>query len=588
METRNGHWHFTVSSATTGDREEIYRLRHRVYATELGQHSENSEERLTDPLDTFNTYIVAKAEDRIVGFISITPPNMGSYSIDKYFSRDEVPVPFDDSLYELRILTVLPAYRGSRLAAALMYAALRWVEVRGGKNVVVIGRVEFLDFYIKTGLRMTGKRATSGALTFELLTASIKDVRKTVERFNSNGANLDLWLGLDDGASQYEPEACFHGGAFFDAIGREFDDLSRIDDVISADVLDAWFPPSPLVSETLRNHLEWALKTSPPTASEGLVAALAHARGLNEASVLTGAGSSSLIFLALRQWLSSSSRALLLDPSYGEYSHVLENVVQCSVNRLPLARTNGYAVDLDLLQEELRNGYDLLVLVNPNNPTGQHVPRSDLEPFLRRVPSRTLVWLDEAYLDYVGADESLERFAAGSDNVVVCKSMSKVYALSGLRVGYLSGSVARMEELRRITPPWAVGLPGQLSAVKALQDPEYYAGRYRETHALRSKLAAELRTIGGVDVLEGVINSVLCHLPTECPSAEEVVERCRSHNLFIRNVGETSPAVGPNVVRVAVKDAETNRRIAAVLREVVGNGQSTSTPVEGIRLAVKG
>ena len=135
---------------------------------------------------------------------------------------------------------------------------------------------------------------------------------------------------------------------------------------------------------------------------------------------------------------------------------------------------------------------------------------------------------------------------------------------------------------------WICWLRKGTPSVRALQDREYYAGRYRETHALRSQLAAELRTIGGVDVLEGATNSVLRRLPTECPSAEEVVERCRSHNLFIRNVGETSPAVGPNVVRAAVKDAETNRRIAAVLREVVGNGQSTSTPVEGIRLAVKG
>ena len=161
----------------------------------------------------------------------------------------------------------------------------------------------------------------------------------------------------------------------------------------------------------------------------------------------------------------------------------------------------------------------------------------------------------------------------------------KVYALSGLRVGYLCGSPARIEELRRLTPPWAVGLPGQIAGVRALQDPEYYAGRYRATHAFREQLAEALRSIEGIDVLEGVTNSLLCHLPTRGLSAQEVLERCRTHGLFVRNVGATSATVGPGVIRVAVKDAATNRRIAAVLWEVVGNRLSASATVDGIRLS---
>ena len=106
----------------------------------------------------------------MVGFISVTPPDGASYSVDKYFSRHEVPVPFDDGLYELRILTVAEPYRGGLVAPALTYAALRWVEERGGRDVIAIGRVDLLYMYVKAGLTPTGKRAQSGALTFELLT----------------------------------------------------------------------------------------------------------------------------------------------------------------------------------------------------------------------------------------------------------------------------------------------------------------------------------------------------------------------------------------------------------------------------------
>ena len=100
----------TVALATDCDMNDIFRLRHEVYARELGQHPENVDGRLTDPLDEFNSYIVAKSNGLIAGFISITPPGNGSYSVDKYFRRDDVPAPFDEGLYELRLLTVARAF----------------------------------------------------------------------------------------------------------------------------------------------------------------------------------------------------------------------------------------------------------------------------------------------------------------------------------------------------------------------------------------------------------------------------------------------------------------------------------------------
>jgi len=226
------------------------------------------------------------------------------------------------------------------------------------------------------------------------------------------------------------------------------------------------------------------MRTSPPTAVEGLIETIARVRGVNSENILPGGGSSDLIFRSLRHWLGPESHALILDPTYGEYAHVLERVVGCTVDRLPLSRRDHYAVDLDRLAAALRDGYDLVVLVNPNSPTGAHLPREALESLLTGVPAMTRVWVDETYVEYAGPGESLERFAARSENVVVCKSMSKVYALSGARVAYLCAGAHQLEALRAITPPWVVSLPAQLAAVRALQDPDYYAARYAETKNL--------------------------------------------------------------------------------------------------------
>src|SRR5262247_2911816 len=95
------------------------------------------------------------------------------------------------------------------------------------------------------------------------------------------------------------PPACYHGGAFFEAVGEEFDALERLSTVISADVLDAWFPPAPAVTDAIQKHLPLLLRTSPPTSCAGLVCAIARARGVEPANILAGGGSSDLIFLAL-------------------------------------------------------------------------------------------------------------------------------------------------------------------------------------------------------------------------------------------------------------------------------------------------
>ena len=282
---------------------------------------------------------------------------------------------------------------------------------------------------------------------------------------------------------------CYHGGAFFDAIGDEFDHLERRHQIINADVLDAWFDPSPKVVAALSEDLPWLLRTSPPTQCDGLTRVVARMRGVPEDCILPGAGSSDLIFLALRHWLTADSRVLILDPMYGEYAHVLEKVIRCHVDRLTLPRENNYRVDLDELVELAQRDYDLIILVNPNSPTGQHIPRSELEKVLHRVPPATLVWVDETYVEYAGPRQSLEPFAVTRENVVVCKSMSKVYALSGVRAAYLCGAERIIAALRSISPPWAVSLPAQVAAIAALQDADYYAARWMETHQLRDSLA---------------------------------------------------------------------------------------------------
>lgn len=559
-----------VKIADPADLRRIYRARHDVYALELQQHAPNPRSELTDALDAHNVYLCVNRGDELAGFVSITSPG-GRYSIDKYLSRDQVPLLFDDRLFEVRLLTVLPERRGRIVALLLMFAALQWIESQGGERVIAIGRVEVLNLYQKLGLQPLGQRVRCGAVSFELMTATTTELRRSnaeCARIFRRAIEQVDWQ-LDMPPDMHAPDEknsrakCFHGGAFFDAIGADFSDLSRRKQVINADVLDAWFPPAPGVIKALRQHLPWLARTSPPTDCGGLIDTIATARGVDRDCILPGAGSSDLIFRALRTWLSRRSRVLILDPMYGEYSHLLEQVIGCHVDRLTLRRANQYDVDLDVLESKLRaSRYDLLVLVNPNSPTGRYVGGAKLSSSLARVGASVgRIWIDETYIEYVGAAEhSLERFAAASRNIFICKSMSKVYALSGMRAASLCGPAREIASLRAITPPWVIGLPAQVAAVEALRDPQYYAQRYRQTHALRESLRRSLQELG-LDVIDGCANFLLTHLPPDAHSAATIVQACRDRGVFVRDASCMGRSLGDRAVRLAVKGPGEQRRI---------------------------
>ena len=199
----------------------------------------------------------------------------------------------------------MPPFAGSRRAAA-RGSCHRPQEIR--------------HIHLRVGLKPTGQDVQSGAVTYGLLHGTLSDVHAALPGVRPILDRVQLEMSWRIGVAYHTPAACYHGGKFFEAVGDEFQTLDRLDSVISADVLDAWFPPSPKAIAAIERHLPQMLRTSPPTGCEGLIRTIARVRGVRPECILPGAGSSELIFLALRHWLTADSRVLILDPSYGEYA----------------------------------------------------------------------------------------------------------------------------------------------------------------------------------------------------------------------------------------------------------------------------
>lgn len=509
-------------------RENIYHARYGVYSSELGQHPKNEEGTLKDSTDAYNVYIVATRQGVLQGFIAITPPGF-----HKGLQRHGV-TPAHHASHELRLLTVLPGCRGQRIGSALMYAAARYVAASGGTHLEALARKEVLPAYIRRGMTVVSNDAVvSGKVEFVHVQSHMEDLHAIMPP----GFKWNLPFGVS------RASACVHGGLHLESIQHHG---------IHADVLDAWFPPAPDVIRAVAEHPN-DIRVTPPTHAPELLEALSATRKLNPSYILLGAGSSDLIYRCFFTWLSPASRVLLLDPTYAEYEHVLR-IIGCQVTKLHLDASNGYV----LTPQHIPPGeYDLVVLCNPNSPTGVW---SDLAPVLDKFTTRTRIWVDETYVDYAGA-QSLEGLVDTHPHLVVCKSMSKAYALSGLRVGYVYSHPTNLDAVRARSPPWTVSRPAQRAAIAALHSSEYYAEKYEETHALRRSLEEFLRKLEWSVVPGSCANFVMTRPPPHI-CARDIVETCARSAVYLRLIDDRT-------IRIAVKGHLTQQKVMTTLEDAV-------------------
>jgi histidinol-phosphate/aromatic aminotransferase/cobyric acid decarboxylase-like protein len=350
-----------------------------------------------------------------------------------------------------------------------------------------------------------------------------------------------------------------HGGAFWGDIGY---DIKRLGTVVRADVMDAWFPPCPGVMDLF--HLAGAdlIATSPPENSQPLLSALAVSRGLPEESLRAAGGSSEFIYHSLPYFAVDATRVVVLDPTYVEYLHVANSLLDLPVFAIPLDEDFDAAELVDSIISALLPG-DLLILVNPNSPTGTFIPRSEMARLIDRLPEGVKLWMDETYMEYVGSHESCEALAAARPGVVVCKSMSKVYALSGLRVAYLVGHPDGMDELSRMIPPWSVSLPAMMAAIIALREVRHYKMYYEATESNRLDFADRLRGIG-CRVWPSTINCLLTKPPDDAPKVSRILKKLVAEGIYLRDASAMG-ASAEGWLRITVRGQSDNARVLHAL-----------------------
>ena len=310
-----------------------------------------------------------------------------------------------------------------------------------------------------------------------------------------------------------------------------------------------------------------------PSAAHDLAAreavAARHGRRPDEVLVLAGSAEGFALLPTLRPRL-----AAVLHPGFTEPEAALRD------GGVPVARVLTDAADGHRLHPHaVPAAADLVVVGNPTNPTGVLHPADDVRALA--APGR-VVLVDEAFADAVpGETESL----AGEPGPLVFRSLTKTWALAGLRAGYALGSPELLARLARSRPPWPVSTPA-LEAVIACCEPAAVAQAYEAAVRLAGRRAAQAAALGavpGVTVLPGRAPYLLLRLPDG--QGERVRAELRAAGIAVRR-GDTFPGLDADHIRVAVRPAEAVARLVSALAAAVDRRKATLPQPDRVKVAL--
>ncbi|HDC5558112.1 TPA: histidinol-phosphate transaminase [Staphylococcus aureus] len=230
------------------------------------------------------------------------------------------------------------------------------------------------------------------------------------------------------------------------------------------------YGPSPKVKEAISSHLD-ELYYYPETGSPTLKEAISKHLNVDQSRILFGAGLDEVILMISRAVLTPGDTIVTSEATFGQYYH---NAIVESANVIQVPLKDG-GFDLEGILKEVNEDTSLVWLCNPNNPTGTYFNHESLDSFLSQVPPHVPVIIDEAYFEFVTAEDYPDTLALQQkyDNAFLLRTFSKAYGLAGLRVGYVVASEHAIEKWNIIRPPFNVTRISEYAAVAALEDQQY-------------------------------------------------------------------------------------------------------------------
>lgn len=450
---------------------DIKKLKYDIYCKELELYPENTINEIEDDYDSI--YVVYIQDDEVRGFVSITKPESSKKSITKYVSADIVEAL--GAFFEIRSLSVVSKYRNNGLVSKLMANAFLYCVKYCPCNIVAMLRSELLSVY----KRHIPFEKMANDITIGKLTMIPHKCFLTKTELLSSVLRMDRNISIGS-------DVCPHG------LGKS----SQVK--YPLDVLDAQYINESRV--LLNVH-------SPDSSYRDLRTSIGSLYKVDKDEVIMGCGSSQLIFSGLQSVFTKYDKVSILSPTYEEYEYVLENIVNCRVNKINILE-NHENLEQYISDSVIISGSTGLCIVSPNSPIPLTI---DIHKLHRLLPKDIILWVDETYYPFYNylknktAEFSYETPKLLSErNIVLCRSMSKIYALSGMRIGYCLANKNIINLIKRQIPPWSINSYAVEEALKIHNDNQSITAYYNEQ--LKQLLSSKETFCNGIRDIVEIIN----------------------------------------------------------------------------------
>ncbi|MTW16817.1 histidinol-phosphate transaminase [Rhodoplanes serenus] len=322
--------------------------------------------------------------------------------------------------------------------------------------------------------------------------------------------------------------------------------------------------PSPKAIAAYRGVGEH-LEDYPDGAATRLREAIGRVYGLDPARIVCGAGSDDLLNLIARAYLADGDEAI-----HTTHGFLVYPIATLGTGAKPVvAAEKNLTTDVDAILAAVTPRTKVVFLANPNNPTGTYIPYDEVKRLQRGLRPDILLVLDAAYAEYVRRNDyatGLE-LVAENDNVVMCRTFSKIHALAALRLGWMVGPAHVVDAVNRIRGPFNVNAPAIEAGIAAVEDAEHIERSRQHNERWLPWLTEEIGKLG-LTVTPSVANFILIHFPgTDGKTATAADAFLTARGLVLRSVAGYGL---PNALRMSIGTEEANRLLVAALGEFMG------------------
>jgi histidinol-phosphate aminotransferase len=289
--------------------------------------------------------------------------------------------------------------------------------------------------------------------------------------------------------------------------------------------------PSPLALKAIKEH-GFLINRYPEPHSSTLKVELANELALSPDNIFVSAGSIELLDIFIRNFIGENENIIIPKLTFVAYKIIAEVFGVTII----FSGMKDYRIDIDSILENYNNQTKMIIIANPNNPTGTIISEKEMIKLLENVSPQTFVVIDEAYCEYVSDSDYPNTFELQKQypNLITLRTFSKIYGLAGLRVGYAIAAQDIIERLDHYQPPFTVNQMAAVAASASLKDKKFLKDSIETNKKTRTRLEKELTGLG-YNVIPSEGNFIFIHFD-RIEERDLIFEQLKDQNVLTRKM----------------------------------------------------